>query len=84
MRVTIAIVDLLTEIGGKVKENPPWRGEKITVAEIKEEILPQEEKVQIRWIRVKIIPLVQTLRSIQTASQVSTQTVKRCPRIILF
>ena len=83
MRVTIAIVDLLTEIGGKVKENPPWRGEKITAAEIKEEVLPQE-KVPIRWIRVKIIPLVQTLRSIQTASQVSTQTVKRCPRIILF
>ena len=83
MRVTIAIVDLRTEIGGKVKENPPWRGEKITAAEIKEEILPQE-KVPIRWIRVKIIPLVQTLRSIQTASQVSTQTVKRCPRIILF
>ena len=83
MRVTIAIVDLRTEIGGKVKENPPWRGEKITVAEIKEEILPQE-KVPIRWIRVKIIPLIQTLRSIQTASQVSTQTVKRCPRIILF
>ena len=83
MRVTIAIVDLRTEIGGKVKENPPWRGEKITVAEIKEEILPQE-KVPIRWIRVKIIPLVQTRRSIQTASQVSTQTVKRCPRIILF
>ena len=49
MRVTIAIVDLRTEIGGKVKENPPWRGEKITVAEIKEEILPQE-KVQIRRI----------------------------------
>ena len=76
-------MDLRTEIGGKVKENPPWRGEKITVAEIKEEILPQE-KVPIRWIQVKIIPLVQTLRSIQTASQVSTQTVKRCPRIILF
>ena len=81
MRVTTAIVDLHTEIGSKVKENLPWRGEKITVAEIKEEILPQE-KVLIRWIRVKIIPL-QTRRSIQTASQVSTQTVKRCPRIIL-
>ena len=83
MRVTTATVDLRTEIGGKVKENPPWRGEKITAAEIKEEILPQE-KVPIRWTRVKIIPLIQTLRSIQTASQVSTQTVKRCPRIILF
>ena len=81
MRVTTAIVDLHTEIGSKVKGNPPWRGEKITVAEIKEEILPQE-KVLIRWIRVKII-LLQTRRSIQTASQVSTQTVKRCPRIIL-
>ena len=80
MRVTTAIVDLHTEIGSKVKGNPPWRGEKITVAEIKEEILPQE-KVLIRWIRVKII---QTRRSIQMASQVSTQTVKRCPRIILF
>ena len=82
MRVTTAIVDLHTEIGSKVKGNPPWRGEKITVTEIKEEILPQE-KVLIRWIRVKIT-ILQTRRSIQTASQVSTQTVKRCPRIILF
>ena len=57
MRVTTAIVDLHTEIGSKVKGNPPWRGEKITVAEIKEEILPQE-KVLIRWIRIKIIPLI--------------------------